>query len=403
MLPAVSPATHSVTARYSGDSTFSASTSAAQTVTITANPVGLSLAASPSVALPGSTITLTASITGAGTTAASGTVTFYDGATTLGMVSVAGNAATLKTSTLSTGSHSITASYGGDNNYSTATAAAQTVVIRAAAATTTTLTSSSASSTFGSSVTFTATIASTAGSGSPTGAVTFLDGTTTLGTGTVSGGVAAYTTTTLATGSHSITASYSGDSLFLASTSTAFTQTVVAATVSLSASPSSLTVSRGATVMAAITVTPMGSYTGLLSFTCGNLPTYATCSFAPGTLTFSGSSTPQSTTLTFNTKSTTSAMLRSEEGPGSRDNLTQIFAAAFFLPLSLLGLAARRRGKLSRAGLLMLVIAMSLGAIGISGCGGSSTPSVAAGTYTVPVVASVNGSTTTLNLNVTVQ
>jgi sugar lactone lactonase YvrE len=60
----------------------------------------------------------------------------------------------------------------------------------------------------------------------PTGTVTFMDGTTTLGTGTLSDHTATYTTSTLAAGSHAITAVYNGGALFLGSTSAAFTQVV---------------------------------------------------------------------------------------------------------------------------------------------------------------------------------
>jgi hypothetical protein len=73
-------------------------------------------------------------------------------------------------------------------------------------------------------VTFTGTVAAT--SGSPTGTVTFLDGTKTLGTGTLSGTTATFQTSTLAAGVHNITASYSGDSNFKASTSPALNETV---------------------------------------------------------------------------------------------------------------------------------------------------------------------------------
>jgi hypothetical protein len=92
------------------------------------------------------------------------------------------------------------------------------------ASTTTTVTSSQNPSTYGDAVTFTATVSAT--SGTPTGTVTFKEGTTTLGTATISSGQATYTTSTLSAGTHSITAVYSGDASFAASTSTPLTQTV---------------------------------------------------------------------------------------------------------------------------------------------------------------------------------
>jgi hypothetical protein len=76
-------------------------------------------------------------------------------------------------------------------------------------------------------VTFTATLT---GSGvKPTGTVTFLDGTTKLGTGTLNGsGVATFATSTLAVGRQSITASYGGDGNYITATSTVVTVTVTA-------------------------------------------------------------------------------------------------------------------------------------------------------------------------------
>jgi hypothetical protein len=93
-----------------------------------------------------------------------------------------------------------------------------------AATTTTALKSSSNTVTVGTSVTFTSTVSAT--SGSPTGTVTFLDGTTKLGTGTIANGTATYSTTSLAAGAHNITASYAGDSSFKSSTSSALSETV---------------------------------------------------------------------------------------------------------------------------------------------------------------------------------
>ena len=96
------------------------------------------------------------------------------------------------------------------------------------AGTTTALTSSANPSVYGQAVTFTATVAAVSpGGGTPTGTVTFKDGATILGTGTLdAGGRATFTTSSLAVGRHSITAVYGGDTNFSVSTSTVLTQTV---------------------------------------------------------------------------------------------------------------------------------------------------------------------------------
>ena len=93
------------------------------------------------------------------------------------------------------------------------------MTVAATANTTTTVTFSPSSPVFGQSVTLTATVAPTT-SGTPTGTVQFLNGTTLLGTGTLSDGVATYNATSLALGDNSITAVYSGDDSFTSSTAT---------------------------------------------------------------------------------------------------------------------------------------------------------------------------------------
>ena len=126
----------------------------------------------------------------------------------------------LTVSTLTVGTHSITAQYGGDSNYTTAVSTAVSQVVNKASSTVA-LISSPNPSTFGASVTLTATV--TAGA---TGTVTFEDGATSLGTGTIASGVATLTVSTLTVGTHSITASYGGDSNYTTAVSTAVSQVV---------------------------------------------------------------------------------------------------------------------------------------------------------------------------------
>lgn len=120
----------------------------------------------------------------------------------------------------------------------------------------TAITSSSQNpSTYGTAVTFTATV--TATGATPTGKVTFKAGTKSLGTGTLSNGAATYTTkpAQLAVGNDSITASYAGDSSHAASTSPVFSQTVnkAAVTISLTSSPNPSTVNQTVTLTATVT------------------------------------------------------------------------------------------------------------------------------------------------------
>jgi hypothetical protein len=133
------------------------------------------------------------------------------------------------------------------------------------AVTTTALTSSKNPSTFGDNVTFTATV--TASSGTPTGTVTFKDSATTLATVTLSAGKAAFATSTLAGGTHSITAIYGGSVTYARSTSPVLSQVVnkqaTSTTVvsSLNPSTSGKAVTFTATVKAATSGTPTGTAT----------------------------------------------------------------------------------------------------------------------------------------------
>jgi hypothetical protein len=179
-----------------------------------------SLTAAPNPATAGATVTLTATVTSSTAGTITGTVTFLDGGTSIGTGTVgAGGVATLMTSALAAGSHSITASYGGDANYAgSVTPAPVTLVINGAgkASTTTAVASSLNPSTTGASVTFTATVTS-ATAGTITGTVTFFDNGGQIGTGTLSGGKAVFMTSTLSAGTHPITASYGGDTNYAAS------------------------------------------------------------------------------------------------------------------------------------------------------------------------------------------
>src|SRR5205823_3135621 len=99
--------------------------------------------------------------------------------------------------------------------------------------TTTKVQSSANPSNYGQAVTFTATVTAddASVSGTPIGSVTFYDGTTALGTATLTSGVATLTTTAtgLSAGNHTITAHYNGDASHQASTSAVLTQSVLSA------------------------------------------------------------------------------------------------------------------------------------------------------------------------------
>ncbi|KJY40408.1 hypothetical protein VR41_15045, partial [Streptomyces sp. NRRL B-1568] len=88
----------------------------------------------------------------------------------------------------SVGSHSLTATYNGDTNFTASTSPVDTQTVNQAA-TTTALISAPDPSVFGEAKTLTATVTATApGAGTPTGTVSFFDGAILLGTAPLAGG-----------------------------------------------------------------------------------------------------------------------------------------------------------------------------------------------------------------------
>ena len=125
------------------------------------------------------------------------------------------------------------------------TSPAITQTVYCQASTTTAVTPSDNPSVYGESETFNAMVsAESPGSGTPDGQITFYDGTTAVDTENLVNGTASFTTSALTLGGHSITAEYSGSTDFVASTSTAFIQTVnqdgTKTLLSTSANPASL-------------------------------------------------------------------------------------------------------------------------------------------------------------------
>jgi hypothetical protein len=216
--------THSITAVYGGGAGFAGSTSTVLTQTVNQAGTSTSVSSSRNPSVSGQTVTFTALVS---PSTATGAVQFFtNGPTLLGTVSLSGGKASLSTSALGIGSYSITASYGGDKNYTGSNSATLTQTVNPTPATTSTaITSSVNPSAYRGSVTFTATVTSAAGI--PTGTVKLLDGGTTLGTQALSGSSqATFTTSGLSAGSHSITAVYGGGGGFAGSTSPVLTQTV---------------------------------------------------------------------------------------------------------------------------------------------------------------------------------
>ena len=274
---------------------FVGSSSGSKTVTAT------QLTSSQNPSASNQSVTFTATVISNGGTP-SGVVEFFDGATSLGKVNLNNGSASFTTSVLSAGTHTITATYSGDTKFNGSASPALTQTVNTVkAATSTSIATSANPSNTGQAVTFTAQV--TGSGGTSSGTVEFFDGTTSLGTASLSNGRATLTTSALSADSHSMTAVYSGDANFEASTSPALTQTVNVAQATTSTSlTSSLNPSRwgqSVTFIARVTSSNGAIPSGTVTFKDG------TTTLATKTLNINGRASFSTATLSVTTHSIT--------------------------------------------------------------------------------------------------
>jgi Bacterial Ig-like domain (group 3) len=159
-------------------------------------------------------------------------------------------------------------------------------------------------------------------------------------------------TSELSAGSHSITASYTGDSTYAASTSSAVAETVTAAggSYALGISPSSLTIGQTGSGTSTVTITPAGGFNQQITFSCSGLPSEAACSFSPSTVTPSGTAVA-TTTLTIATGVSSTAAVR-EFYPGSGGGIgSSVALGLLLLPWTMM----MRRRRVTGRGIYGLV------------------------------------------------
>jgi hypothetical protein len=416
---------YSITATYSGDTNYmpSMDTETLQIGTTCLTATTTSLSINPNPAQVGESVTIKAQVS-AGTGLLgmiTGTVDFLQDGTQIGTGTLdpTSNTATFTTSFANTGMFSMTARYEGDNQKylgSTSPAVNLSIVpVGTLTPTTTTLSSSNPNSNFGDTVNFTANVSGGMGSG-PTGTVTFLDGSTSLGTGTLVAGIssssfASFSTNSLSIGTHTITAQYGGDSNFAGSTSSPLTQNVGSSsnqTFIISINPGVLNVNQGSSGTATITVSPAGGFNQPVTFVCSNLPLFAACSFDPATVTPDGSNHPVTSTLTVTTGSAKALLMRPVLGP--HGSLPKSALAVFSVGLMGLVQVKERRKKPGRRGVKsiaswLLFSLCLLGCLWMVACGGSGSNANSV-TPKGQTIVTVSGSTatgaqtTTFTLNV---
>jgi arabinogalactan endo-1,4-beta-galactosidase len=311
------------------------------------------------------------------------------------VVSVAGLASFDLSSTVLTtaGTYSIDATSPG----LTSATASLTIVAPVPTATTTVL-SAPATSVVGTSLTLSATVTGTTGTPAPTGQVTFLDGTTTLGSSTVStSDVAIFTTSLLAVGSHSLTANYAGDANNAPSSSSVVILTVTdSPNFSISLSPASATVAGGSSASSTVRITPANGFSAATTLACSGLPSFTSCTFSPASVTPNGSAATSTLNIATNAQTATLGYERPTRG---RSRGIGLWAA---LTILLLPFNRKRRAYGLRVGGSILVGILFLQ--GFLGCAGTSNGLITPqGTYTVTVTATSGTLSQRANIQLTVQ
>jgi hypothetical protein len=294
----------------------------------------LNLTASPFSASLGTQVTLSATLTPYtnGSISSNGkSVTFTSGGSVLGTATLNNGTAVFNTSTLPVGNSTITATFTGDANFTSATSNSTTITV-AGLATTLHLAASPTSASLGNQVALTATLTPySAGTLTTNGkTVTFTSGGSILGTATLNNGTAVFNLTSLPLGSNSITASFTGDTNFASATSSAAVVTITSPTAP-TVSPTSINfgaISLGSSVSQTVTLTNTAASSLIISAvqvtggftqtnTCGVLAVSASCTatvtFAPtaastsdGTLTFTTNAVTPTTTVSLSGSGVTS-------------------------------------------------------------------------------------------------
>ena len=269
-------------------------------------------------------------------------------------------------------------------------------------ATTLALTSSTTSANYGASVTFTATLASPLSS-TATGTVSFYSNTDLLGTATISGGVAIFTTTSLPAGNNSITAAYNGDDNHNPAASSAVLVQIIATppSFSLTVSPATLALTQGQTGVINLALVANATFNGQISVTCSGLPAQASCSVNPASLTLTPNQSGAMSLVIATTAPNNHYQANNRQGGAPWAGAGISLACLILLVLP----GKRRLPKLLLAATFAVA---SLGTVGLlSGCSGGNTyTGTPVGTYSVKVTASATAGGTsvsqigTLNLRI---
>lgn len=368
---------YNMTCMYGGSSTYASSNCNTVPVVVSAAHTALTLGSNKNPASYLSPVTFTVGLTVNGQSAGAGnTVRLSINGQIINLTTDGGGVASYTTATLVPNSYPITASFAATSNL-LASSASLTEVITAAP-TTTSLTAAPNPGNQNQNVTMTATVSSQSTSVGG-GSVTFYDGSTSLGTSSLSAaGTASITTSFAAVGMHNLTAVYLGDADFSPSTSPVYQETILAPDFTISATPASASIYPGQSAAFHVSVTGLQGFNQPLAFSCLGLPFKTTCNFSPGTLS--------------NGQGTVNLVIQTAAPhPVATASFTVLTALAM-----LLFPTWKRRHSFTRCWIVLLLLSV---AIGIAGCGGTLKPFAGGtppGTYPIAVTATTTGSGTNL-------
>jgi hypothetical protein len=346
---------HSLSASYVGDASFNASASTSPaTFTIQQFPTTILLTSVPEIIQLGSAGTVSAALGGTSCgNPPTGTITFFDGSSQLGVpqpfqatlaACTIEASASLNTNAFPQGISSVTAKYSGDTNYAAAVSAAQT--IDAKAPTTVVFSASPTIIQQGQSVSLTASVAANpAGGPAITGNVLFTlnaqPNNVVLGTSSLSSGQAQLTTTALPAGTALILATYGGDTNYSGSNILGSVQVNPGPDFSVTFAPLSVVIaSQGTSGSTVLTVTGSNGFNTAINFasaTVSGLPSESNFSFSPSSVPV-GSSTTM--TITTTAPSQFVPAKHSAAGPSGRPGLAASLQFGELLPVRPAGVFA---------------------------------------------------------------
>jgi len=265
------------------------------------------------------------------------------------------------------GTHTLIANYFGDGVRGSSSSAPVTLVVNPAPSSLIVV-SSQSNAPQGTRVSFAVTPTP---SNSLKGSVTFFDGTTPLGILPLSqANSPGLIVTAFSVGTHSITASFGGSADLQPSTSAPIQQVITAPLTpdySVTSDKPSATLLAGQAATFNITTNSVNGFTGAVTFSCGSLPAFTTCTFSPSPAIVGPGATTTTTVLTVKTTGPHAALVMPFEN--ERRNAMWLKLSPFAVGFIVLAGVSRRKRGIQLAGRFIALMLLA----GIVSCGGGPT------------------------------